>query len=137
MYMIDPKYMCLEHLCDEHGFIHMIQRRLSKGFRLVNFVAFSSTVEPKRLRERHDQLAAEIVRRGYSHNSPLEEPHTKDLKPYEYNARVNKYLSVEQLMKCDKCRKLIGDSKEILSRKEERTWSSGKKENLKPGLPSV
>lgn len=114
MYMIDPRYMCTEHIFDEHRFIHLIRPRFDKKRRIANLIGLIAMVEPLRMAERHEALVVEMTRRGYKHDSPYVMPDIGYLNSYERSARVNKYASIQKLMQCPKCRSLIGTSQERL-----------------------
>ena len=63
---------------------------------------------------RHNELVKEMLKRGYKHDSPYVQPDMGYLNNYERSAKVNKYVSVQKLMQCQKCRSLIGTSQERL-----------------------
>lgn len=70
--MVDPVLLCRKHLLGEHVETHMAAGCVRRGKTLGRFLA-DGLVDPTRLLERHDLLAAEMVRRGYRHQSPLQE----------------------------------------------------------------
>ena len=67
---MDPRAMCRAHLLGEHVECRMLRGSLRKGRRLDGFVE-SGLVDSRMLLERHEELAREMVRRGYRHASPL------------------------------------------------------------------
>ncbi len=70
MWMVNPRSMCRRHLLGEHVECHMFLGTLRKGLSLGGYFAHNC-LEPASLKARHEQLAAEMVRRGYRHGSPL------------------------------------------------------------------
>lgn len=53
---------------------------------------------------RHNELAAEMVRRGYNHNSPYEQPNLSYLKPNERYAEIDTNVSILDLaLRCVDC----------------------------------
>lgn len=70
MWMIPTTILCRRHLLGEHNELHMLAGSLLRGRRLDGFLA-KRLLEPSALRERHDDLAAEMTARGYRHASPL------------------------------------------------------------------
>ena len=70
MWMVDVATMCLKHLLGEHAETHMILGCLRNGSSLQGYYT-KGLVELTSLVARHNQLAAEIEKRGYCHRSPL------------------------------------------------------------------
>ena len=70
MWCADPATMCRAHLLGEHNEVHMLAGCIIKGKCLGRFLT-DKLVDPTRARDRHDELAAEMQRRGYHHQSPL------------------------------------------------------------------
>ena len=67
MWMVDPKLLCRKHLLGEHVECHMFASTISLGRKV-----HPDYCEVDKLRDRHDRLAIEMVRRGYKHQSPLQ-----------------------------------------------------------------
>lgn len=74
--MVEPHRLCRQHLLGEHKEIHMLVGCLNKGRSIQGYLD-RHQLAPQLARERHDELAEEMVKRGYSYQSPLPE--------YEYN----------------------------------------------------
>ncbi len=70
MWTVPPRTMCRKHLLGEHVEIHMAAASLKLGKSVDGFIT-RGLLELRSLRTRHDQLVAEMVRRGYRHASPL------------------------------------------------------------------
>jgi hypothetical protein len=114
MWMVDPTTMCRKHLLGEHVETHMILGSLRAGIRLDGYVR-NNLLELKSLKKRHDELAVEMVRRGYNHQSPVEWKEkeidsvvqTDEVK----NSKVDRSLALEDLhARCSECRKKHGPS---------------------------
>jgi hypothetical protein len=71
MWMCDPKILCRKHLMGEHVETHMFLGSFQKKKSIAGFVE-KNCAQPLALQDRHDVLAAEMVRRGYNHKSPLQ-----------------------------------------------------------------
>jgi len=106
MWMIDPKLLCRKHLLGEHGEIHKHKHNFVKQHSIRKRISPVVQIEPSKMKERHDELAAEIVRRGYNHQSPFEQPDISYLSNDERNAKVNLNISLRDLSKrCPECAK--------------------------------
>lgn len=70
MWMVPVEQMCRKHLFGEHVETHMFVGTMNNYKSLKGYID-RGLVETDKLQERHDALAKEIERRGYSHNSPL------------------------------------------------------------------
>lgn len=71
---VAPEYLCRKHLLGEHRELHGLWNIITQ-----NKKGYSNHPETKRwygkekaLFKRHDDLVAEMKRRGYNHNTPLE-----------------------------------------------------------------
>jgi len=72
MWMVPAHLLCKEHLMGEHLDLHIFIGRLRMGANLVTYCE-RNLFEPQSLKSRHDELVQEMVRRGYSHNSPMQD----------------------------------------------------------------
>ena len=70
MWMVPVEQMCRKHLMGEHVETHMFVGTMNNYKSLKGYID-KGLVETDNLQTRHDELAKEIERRGYSHNSPL------------------------------------------------------------------
>lgn len=70
---IPVKFLCMPHLNGVHGESHKHYRSFSLGVPLAKRLA-DHALEPWRYRERHDEAAAELLRRGGNHRSPCFQP---------------------------------------------------------------
>lgn len=102
MWMTDPRRMCRRHLLGEHVECHMILGSLRRGTSLAGYVA-KGLVETARLASRHDELAREMLRRGWRHRSPLRAPRRMPAL-----GRVDRAESRRELARrCTECRRML------------------------------
>jgi hypothetical protein len=71
MWMVDPKIMCRNHLLGEHAEIHMFVWNIDRKHSVKGYIA-NGLLETHKLYTRHEELAQELRRRGYQHNSELD-----------------------------------------------------------------
>ena len=105
MWMVEPDLLCRKHLMGEHVELHMLVGSLNKGKSVKGFVR-GGLIEVQSVRDRHEQLASEMTRRGYNHKSPLP----------EFNSfiagSVNVADNIEELKKrCTECKERIEHEK--------------------------
>lgn len=67
---VDPSLLCDQHLLGEHVEHHMFAGCLLKGKTLTGYID-GGLVEIQTLIARHDELVAEMQRRGFNHKSPM------------------------------------------------------------------
>jgi hypothetical protein len=102
MWMVDPSEMCRQHLLGEHVECHMFRGSLLKGRGLRGFLE-SGLLDSRQLARRHDDLVAEMTRRGYRHASPLPE----DFDALGAVSEVDPKAAARELAsRCDACRAL-------------------------------
>ena len=73
---VDVEELCDDHLLGEHSEMHQevgTWHRHPYGEAVVAGHVEKAQVVPALIRERHDELAAELEARGFNHDSPLEE----------------------------------------------------------------
>ncbi len=70
MWLVDPKFMCNQHLLGEHVEMHAFIGTIKKGISIKGYIT-KGLVEPEKIQERHNELAYEMETRGMHHNSPL------------------------------------------------------------------
>lgn len=101
-WMVDPKFLCQKHLNGEHVESHMYLGCIKKGTSLKGYIE-KGLVEVHNIQIRHDELANEMIKRGYNHNSPLD---CCDLLWEE--GFVNSIDNIEELKRrCPECKKRI------------------------------
>lgn len=70
MWKVNPRLLCRQHLLGEHLEMHMFQAIVRTKGSLRGYIN-NGLVEVHSIRFRHDELANELLRRGYKHNSPM------------------------------------------------------------------
>lgn len=94
MWKVDPRKMCRKHLLGEHVEMHMAVGSINKGIAIHPDMA-----EVHHIQTRHDQLAEEMVRRGYKHKSPLPK-----FEVYKWG-KVDSHANWNELKnRCEECR---------------------------------
>lgn len=94
---VNPELMCREHILGEHLECHMFIGCINKNKNIKGYIK-NGLVEIHNLKQRHNQLAEEIKKRGYKHKSPLP-------KFRSYRAgKINKFKSINDLKnRCKEC----------------------------------
>ncbi len=100
MWGIDPKLLCNKHLLGEHVEMHMFAGTIEKNKSIQGYIN-KGLVNPCRIKERHDELSEEMLRRGMNHQSPLDMPFCSSL-PYHPVSILNN--TVELYRRCPDCR---------------------------------
>lgn len=100
MWMVDPQTMCTKHLLGEHGEIHKHRHSFVKCHKIDGR---RGQIDPAKMSMRHDELAAEIERRGYQHKSPYVQP---DLSSYDLSNHGVDIIEadIELRNRCEACR---------------------------------
>ena len=110
MWMVNPTVMCNKHLLGEHVECHMLVGHLQRKRQITNYIRLN-LLQPKSLRERHDQLAQEMLNRAMKHRSPLPDYDLSYLPEEHREYTVNVEASLVELSKrCTDCRNLLNDS---------------------------
>jgi len=92
--------MCRKHLLGEHVEIHMTVATLRLGRSVDGFLE-KGLLELRSLKSRHDELVAEMRRRGHHHRSPL------GRVPRRTEGKVNRRANlIELARRCPDCRAL-------------------------------
>lgn len=109
MWMLPPRKLCVKHLLGEHVETHMLLGSLLKQKNLAGFFE-KGLLEPGSLFLRHNELAREMTRRGYRHQSPMDPAVVKKALEYlgkkEREAKVDTQKSASGLIdRCEACRK--------------------------------
>lgn len=107
MWMIPPHQLCRKHLLGEHGELHKHRHNFVKRHRIDGRMSPKIQIEPASMESRHDALAEEMVRRGYNHQSPYEQPDIGYLPEIYQAARVDLSESYDQLSACEECMSII------------------------------
>lgn len=64
MWMVNPKLLCGKHLRGEHVEMHMFEGCIRLGKSIKGYLE-KGFVDPKRIKSRHNELAQEMLNRGY------------------------------------------------------------------------
>jgi len=92
-------------LLGEHVEMHMFLSALTSGKKLDGYIRFGF-IEIHNIKRRHDELAQEMRRRGYRHNSPM-----KDSPFLPMSGSVESKKSCEELrFRCAECERRIQKS---------------------------
>ena len=101
MWMLPPAGMCRKHLLGEHVELHMLLGSLRRGKNIEGFLS-GGLVDPQSIFARHEELVAEMTRRGFKHNSPLEKQECATLAvAHAGRASINTAANVLDL--CQRC----------------------------------
>ena len=98
MWLVNVEYMCDAHLRREHNDLHGIDRRVKHGKSTKDIIC-----EPGVIYERHIEVVTEMLKRGFSHNTPL---HKFEYKHSNQIIWRNEALA-ELLASCSKCRRRV------------------------------
>jgi len=108
MWMIDPKLLCRQHLLGEHSELHKFIPSFNKKYKINNRVSPVVQIELSNYEKRHNDLAAEMLRRGFNHKSPLTAPDFSYLPLEQYSAKVDINISLQDLVnRCSECKNRI------------------------------
>lgn len=114
MWNVATETLCNKHLFGEHVETHMFIGTMNARKSIDGYVK-NELIVVDELKERHDQLASEIVKRGYKHSSPLVvDEHI--MKIYKGLGMVNiakNYLELAN--RCEDCKKLQNKYCEIVN----------------------
>lgn len=91
MWMVNPKILCNKHLAGEHVECHMFVGAINKGKSIAGHTIMNQA-QPLSLIARHDELANEMLTRGFKHESPLQIPIFENIPRGALLAKVNKKL---------------------------------------------
>ena len=104
-WMIPPELLCTNHLLGEHGEIHKFRTSFVKEHKITGRLFPVVQIEPANMGTRHDLLAFEMQRRGYSHTSPYTLPDLSYLSMIEKYSKVDLYTSFRDLsQRCPQCK---------------------------------
>ena len=99
MWMVPPEMMCKNHLLGEHLEIHMFVGAINKNKNIKGYL--NGLLEFDSIESRHNELAIEMIKRGYNHNSPL-----PDILFKIENKKIDVLKNIAELLRrCEQCRK--------------------------------
>jgi len=99
MWGVSPKFLCRKHLLGEHLELHMFIGTLNKNKSLKGYID-KGLVEVHFIKNRHEDLVKEMMKRNYNHNSPL------NIKVPLYKAgKIDIKENLKELYnRCEECR---------------------------------
>jgi hypothetical protein len=110
MWGIYPSLLCNKHLIGEHGEIHKHKHNFVKKHKITKRISPIVQIEPENMKSRHDELVEEMLKRGYNHNSPYEQPDLSYLIDKERYAKIDINISINDLKsRCVECSKHLKD----------------------------
>lgn len=123
MWMLPVQGMCRKHLMGEHVEMHMFAGSILKDISMKGYLA-NGLFQPEDLRKRHDDLVAEMLRRGYNHKSPMQDYEPQlfcSLTGEEFSAKVDLIHNYNDLTtRCSDCAvKMYPFIKQILAMDKE------------------
>jgi hypothetical protein len=101
MWMVNPKYLCRNHLLGEHKEIHQLVGSILAKKSIKGHLE-KGQVEIHNIQKRHEELVKELKKRGYNHKSPLKK--FKTFKAGKINI-IENYKELKR--RCKKCKELI------------------------------
>ena len=98
--MVNPRFMCRQHLLGEHVEIHMFIGTLSRKKSVKGYLE-KGLLEVHNMYDRHEELVEEMKRRGYRHNSDAE----GKWRTAEKMGVIDRERNLEDLLKrCSRCK---------------------------------
>jgi len=120
--MIPPKYLCLRHLLGEHVECHMFAGTIKKGISVQGYIA-NGLLNMGDVGTRHNELANELIARGYKHNSPIHYfPFCRNINSVDIEESYR-----ELIKRCDECKSRISADFQIV----------GINSKEAPGIPTI
>lgn len=102
---IDPNNLCRKHLLSEHRELHGLWNILTIHKEKGGYSHHPETLrwrgKKKALYKRHQELVKEMTRRGYKHNSSLDEKLARDSD--EQDVLLNSRKSQKEILKNKNC----------------------------------
>lgn len=105
--MVNPRFLCRQHLLGEHNELHKHRPSFVKKHSVTKRIQ-GNQIEPASMELRHSELVAEMVRRGFNHASPFEQPDISYLPDNEREFKVDRDAALADLVaRCPKCREQV------------------------------
>lgn len=103
--MTPTRMMCRQHLLGGHVECHMFVGTINRGVRVNGYVE-DNLLEFNSIQSHHDELAAEMTRRGFRHRSPLPAiVRCEQVTGAQREKRVDQAASLRELLRrCPACR---------------------------------
>lgn len=108
MWMLPPIGMCRKHLLGEHVELHMLLGSMRRSKSIEGFLS-GGLVDPQLVFARHEELVAEMARRGFRHSSPIEASECTSLAArYPGSTFINIAANAAELQRrCPDCAHLM------------------------------
>ena len=107
--MVPPQFLCKKHLLGEHGELHKFLPSFIKKHNMSKRILLGQ-IDPAAMQLRHEELAEELVRRGYNHNSPYIQP---DILYITEKSIIDIGNNIKDLcQRCEECKKRIKEEKD-------------------------
>lgn len=104
MWGVDVTKLCNKHLQGEHVEMHMFIGSIRKKVSLKGYLT-NKLVNVAQIQTRHDELAEEMVRRTFSHQSPILPEDVEMLKNVNFPDTVDVESNILELRKrCTRCK---------------------------------
>jgi hypothetical protein len=102
---IPPELLCRQHLLGNHNELHRYRPSFVKKHSMKGRIYPVVLIEPSNMKIDHDEIAEEMLRRGYNHNSPYEMPDISYLPEDQRNAKVDVNYNLQDLInRCPECK---------------------------------
>ena len=106
---VNPRILCRKHLLGEHYEHHKMVSSIERKHSFAGYI-HNNCIAPRTISDRHDVVAAEMVRRKYNHKSPLKEYDISYMPVEHLDYVVDSASSLIDLMeRCPECRKRRDD----------------------------
>lgn len=105
--MVNPQFLCRQHLLGEHNELHKHRPSFVKKHSVTKRI-LGNQIEPASMEQRHAELVAEMERRGFNHSSPFTQPDISYLPDQERQFKVDKDAALADLVeRCPNCRERV------------------------------
>jgi len=108
MWMVNPRFMCRQHLLGEHVEIHMFIGAISRGKSVKGYLE-KGLLEVHNLYDCHEELVEEMKLRGYNHQSDVEEK----WRTVESSGCIDRKKSLDELVnRCSRCKRRYSENRD-------------------------
>lgn len=116
MWMVKPELLCDKHLLGEHGELHKHRHNFVKRQKIDGRIFPVVQIEPANMKRRHDTLAKEMLKRGFNHKSPYEQPDISHLPIEQQTAVADVEQNIIDLTnRCEDCAARIAMSLTVIT----------------------
>lgn len=110
MWQVDPVFLCRQHLLGEHREMHALAGSLRLGKSIQGYIDNKLIYVPE-VNKRHNDLVVEMHRRGYNHQTPLDQAPT-----FDHKNPVSATENIDELYRrCSHCRQRIDTFVKVLN----------------------